>query len=202
MRSSRFWASLGVLLLGVTPVLAQPQPDPGLDLYVAKKKLLVKKLDRYLTRDGFLTATLEVSDAQKGFGTFFANVWRIEPDGSWSAIEINRNQPRPRGAGQLSKKELRILAEVLADADPLSLTNQGRPLVNPHVTTIIYGGNRAERTYGVDLRLPVVDPLAPLPADPLVPGVNLTARYSAVLTGVRGLLEPKLLQEELPRRLQ
>jgi hypothetical protein len=199
--SSGIWVSLGVFILAAMPIQAQA-PGPDLDLYRQKNGPPINKLDRYLTREGFLTAPLDVRDEEKGFGVFFGRVWRIEPDGSWTATEIHRNQTSVRGQGKLTKKDLVKLAMALAEADPLTLTNQGRRLVNPHVTTIIYGGNKAERTYGVDRKLKPVDPEEPLPVDPLVPAVNQTARYSAVLTAVRTLIEPNLPQEVRPKRVQ
>src|SRR5262249_38807706 len=141
-------ASLAALLIVIVPLRAQgPAKLPP---YGGQPTPAMIKLKDYLTPDGQLTATLEVRNEKKGFGVFYGRVWRIEPHGTWVAFQIYRNERTIRGQGKFDKKTLRKLAEALAENDPLTLPNVGRPVVNPHVTTVIYGTNRVEKTFGVD----------------------------------------------------
>jgi hypothetical protein len=190
--NSVIWGTAAILFLTVLPLGAQ---QPGqLDPYIAKKSPAVRRLDLYLTAKGHLTTPLELRNEKKGFGIFFGRTWRVEPDGSWTATQTYQNQPRLRGQGKLEKKDLKKLAEALADADALSLPSVGRPVVNPHVVSIAFGPNQAVMTFGVDRRLPVTDPLQA--------GLSVDARYGAIQTAVMGLIEPHLPADPLPVRLE
>jgi hypothetical protein len=145
---------------------AAGQPDP---------------LAAYLAPDGRLRAPLEVRDEKKGFGVFAGMVYRVEPDGRWTVTEIVRRQPYLRGQGQLPREDLKKLAQALARYDLLSLPNVGRPNVNPHVLTIVFGGRAVELTFGVDQVA-----VAPDPADPTP---DLVGRYGGISGAVRGLLQ-------------
>jgi hypothetical protein len=126
-------------------------------------------LEKYLTKEGKLTSAVEVRDEKKGFGTFYGQFWRIEPDGQWQVTGIYLNKPYATAVGKLSKEEVKELATTLAVFDPLTLPSVGQPLVNPHVITIYYGANQARLVFGVDQVLPRVV-VAPLP-EPLPPFV-------------------------------
>lgn len=150
----------------------------------------------YLTEDGKLTAPLEVRDEKKGFGIFFGLVWRVQPDGSWTAIRIDRNQPKLRGRGKLKPEELEQLAKALEKAQVLTLPNLGRKNVNPHVVTIQYGPKRATLVFGVDQRLQI-----PLPGAGKAD--NPVTRFAIVLGAVRAVIDRHIGPEEpLPRRLR
>jgi hypothetical protein len=140
-----------------------------------------KSLKDYLTDDGKLRAPLEVRDEKKGFGTFAGQVYRVAPDGAWSITEIFRRQPTLRAQGVLSAKELKKLASVLLANDALDLPTAGRPLVNPHVMTINYGGCESVLTFGVDQVA-----RRPRAGDP-DPGI--VGRYGAIAGVVRELLQ-------------
>ena len=77
----------------------------------------------------------------------------------------------------------------------MGLPNVGQPRVNPHVVTVAYGPQSSTLIFGVDQKLTPVNPAQPAP--------DFIGRYSAVLSAVRGLIEPHIGPEPpLPRRLK
>lgn len=177
-----------------------------------------KLLAPYLTKDGFLTGTLEVRDELTAFGTFYGTIWRIEPNGSWTITRFLAKNPILIGKGQLSKRQIREVAQRLLPFDPLSLVNIGEPLVNPHVITVSFGPNSASWILGVDqlapivtledLKIPVsalapyvVSKTPPAPKGTLV--VNPITRFAGIETIAKGMIQPNLgVQLDLPERLK
>ena len=52
--------------------------------------------DKFLTKEGKLTATLTLKDAQGGFVGITGLVWTVRPDGSWDRKRfINRTMRMP-----------------------------------------------------------------------------------------------------------
>jgi hypothetical protein len=189
------WILASVLSLAPAAVLAQVPVRESPNPYFIKKVAPEDKLARYLTRDGRLTAPLTVRDEERGFGVFWGTVWTVNQDGSWTSSRIERNIPYARGQGKLTADELKKLAKVLAEADPLTLPNVGQPVVNPHVVTVSFGPQTASLTFGVDQKLTPVNPAQPAP--------DFIGRFSAVQSAVRSLIEPRLGPEPpLPRRLK
>jgi hypothetical protein len=123
---------------------------------LSAQEVAVPGLEKYLTKDGKLTSAVEVRNEKKGFGTFYGTYWRIEPEGDWQVTGIYLNKPYATAVGKLTKAEVKDLAKILAVFDPQTLPSAGQPLVNPHVTTVIFGGNQAQLTFGVDQVLPNV----------------------------------------------
>jgi hypothetical protein len=189
--NTRHATALVLLLTATGLVRAQVYiPPPGTP---AQKE--ADKLALYLTPEGNLRAPLEVRDEKKGFGTFAGMIYRVAPDGKWSITEIVRREPYFRGQGQLTKVQLRKLAQALVRFDVLNLPNAGRPLVNPHVLTIRFGGKTAELTFGIDQ--------VAAPPNPANPAPDVVSRYGGIAGAVRGALRspaPKGVPAEGPPR--
>ena len=98
--------------------------------------------DKFLTKEGRLTATLTLKDGQGGFAGFTGSIWTVRPDGSWDRKRfINRTMRKPNQQGKLTAKQLQSLADVLAHSQvdnlPPKMGKFGR--ANPHVVTLTWG---------------------------------------------------------------
>lgn len=175
------------------PQVAQPPAGEKPNLYFLKKRQPAKKKGNvYLTKDLKLSAPLQIRDEKKRYGTFWGVIWQIQPDGTWSSSTVYLNQPKLRGKGKLTQAQLKLLAKALSNADVMNLPNIGPPFINPHVITVAYGSHVSFLTFGVDLKL--------TPVNPNQQGADNLGRYSAILTAVRGLLEPQLPPLNPPER--
>ncbi len=146
-----------------------------------KEEPIDEKLAKYLTPKGLLTSPLQVRNEKKGFGIFFGTIWYVQPDGQWTSTRIFRNKPSLRGKGKLNQEELLNLAKALAENEALTLPSLGRPLVNPHVLTIQFGGNTAYLTFGVDQQVP--GKTSPR---------TIFGRYGGIQNAVKAAIEPYL----------
>ena len=73
--------------------------------------------DKFLTKDGKLSATLTLKDGQGGFVGITVLIWTVRPDGSWDRKRfINRTIRKADQQGKLTAKQLQSLADVLAHA--------------------------------------------------------------------------------------
>ena len=98
--------------------------------------------DKFLTREGKLSATLTLKDGQGGFAGFTGLIWTVRPDGSWDRKRfINRTMRKADQQGKLTAEELHSLAAVLAHAQVDKLPPKMGKFrgVNPHVVTLSWG---------------------------------------------------------------
>ena len=113
--------------------------------------------DKFLTRDGKLSATLTLKDVQGGFAGFTGVIWTIRPDGSWDRKRIiSRTTQKPDLNGKLSAKQLRQIADVLthAQVDKLPARLGKFRGVNPHVVTLGWGNRQCAWTLGPGMPVP------------------------------------------------
>ncbi len=183
---------LGVLTMAMLPMGA------FLSAQSVDDELLKKYWDE---EKGKLTSALEVRNEKKGFGIFFGTFWRLEAGGQWKVTRVHRNIPKVIAEGTLKKEELKELALTIAQYDPLTLPNVGRPLVNPHVVSVSFGGKQSYMTFGVDQVLPNVKVSTPKvkksPAsNPYVPKttpvkktVDPSARFAGIQSAIRQAIE-------------
>ncbi len=98
--------------------------------------------DKFLTKEGRLTATLTLKDGQGGFAGFTGSIWTVRPDGSWDRKRfINRTMRKADQQGKLTAEELHSLAAVLAHAQVDKLPPKMGKFrgANPHVVTLSWG---------------------------------------------------------------
>ena len=98
--------------------------------------------DKYLTKEGKLSATLTLKNVQGGFAGFVGVIWTIHPDGSWGRKRIvGRTTRKPDINGKLSAKQLQQVADVLAHAqvDKLPARLGEFRGANRHVITLGWG---------------------------------------------------------------
>ena len=113
--------------------------------------------DKFLTRDGKLSATLTLKDVQSGFAGFTGVIWAIRPTGSWDCNRIvGRTTHKPDLNGKLSAKQLRQTADILAHAQMNKLpTRLGKFRgANPHVVTLGWGKRQCAWTLRPGMPVP------------------------------------------------
>ena len=95
--------------------------------------------DKFLTKEGGLTATLTLKDGQGGFAGITGFVWTIRPDGSWDRKRItNSRMDKPDQQGKLTAKQLQSLVDILAHAQVHKLPARLGKFrgANPHLVTL------------------------------------------------------------------
>ena len=98
--------------------------------------------DKYLTKEGKLSATLTLKDVQGGFAGFTGVVWTIRPDGTWDRKRIvGRATRKPDLNGKLSARQLQQIADALAHAQMSKLPARLGKFrgANPHMVTLGWG---------------------------------------------------------------
>jgi len=141
--------------------------------------------DKFLTKDGMLTATLTFRDVQGGIAGFTGVVWAIQPDGSWDCKRIiGRKTRKPDLSGKLSAEQLHQMTDVLAHAqvDKLPARLGKFRGANPHVVTLSWGKQQCTWT---------LRPGMPVPKYPDQPFGKLTDedRFSEIAQTVAKLLK-------------
>ncbi len=128
--------------------------------------------DKFLTREGKLSATLTLKDGQGGFAGFTGLIWTVRPDGSWDRKRfINRTIRKADQQGKLTAKQLQSLADVLAHAQVHKLPSKMGKFrgANPHVVTLSWGKHQCAWT---------LPPGSPVPKYPDQPFGKLTPQDS------------------------
>ena len=113
--------------------------------------------DKFLTKEGKLSATLSLKDGQSGFAGITGLIWTVRPDGSWDRTRfINRTMRKPNQRGKLTAKQLQSLADVLAHAQVDKLPPKMGKFrgANPHVVTLICGKHQSEWTLPTGSSMP------------------------------------------------
>ncbi len=113
--------------------------------------------DKFLTKDGKLSATLTLKDVQSGFAGFTGVIWTIRPDGSWDRKRIiGRTTRKPDLNGKLSPKQLQQMAGVLTHAqmDKLPARLGKFRGANPHVVTLGWGKQQCAWTLRPGMPVP------------------------------------------------
>ncbi|MGF1578512.1 MAG: hypothetical protein ACFCD0_04030 [Gemmataceae bacterium] len=170
-----------------------PSPKEKKELRERKELIdLISKLrampgmKKYITVQGFLTQAIIVRDELVGFGVFAGTIWQINPDGSYVVTHIAQRKRFLGGRGKISPRAVLDLAVILKNNDVLSLPSGGLDgRVNPHRTTISFGGRQAVLVLGVDQTLPV--------GDVTKPAANISGRYAGIITAVQGLAKTNIL---------
>ena len=124
--------------------------------------------DKFLTKEGRLSATLTLKDGQGGFAGFTGSIWTVRPDGSWDRKRfINRTMRKADQQGKLTAKQLHSLADVLAHAQVDKLPHKMGKFrgANPHVVTLSWGKHQCVWT---------LPPGSPVPKYPDQPFGKLT----------------------------
>ena len=119
--------------------------------------------DKFLTKEGKLSATFTLKDGQGGFAGITGLIWTVRPDGTWDRKRfINRSMRKPDMQGKLTAKQQQSLADVLAHAqvDKLPPTMGKFRGANPHVVTLSWGKQQCEWT------LPTGSPVPKYPDQP------------------------------------
>ena len=128
--------------------------------------------DKFLTKEGRLTATLTLKDGQGGFVGITGSIWTVRPDGSWDRQRfINARIDKPDQQGKLTAKQLQALADVLAHAQIHKLPDRLGKFrgANPHVVTLSWGKSTCVWT---------LPPGSPVPKYSNQPGGKLTPEDS------------------------
>jgi hypothetical protein len=128
--------------------------------------------DKFLTKEGKLSATLTLKDGQGGFVGITGLIWTVRPDGSWDRKRfINRTMRKADQEGTLTAKQLQSLADVLAHAQIHKLPAKLGKLrgANPHVVTLTWGKRKCVWT---------LTPGSPVPKYPDQPFGKLTPEDS------------------------
>jgi len=113
--------------------------------------------DRYLTKDGKLSATLTLKDVQGGFAGFTGVIWTLHPDGSWGRKRIVGRATRKSDlTGKLTAKQLQQIADVLAHAQVDKLPGRLGKFrgANPHVVTLGWGKRQCAWTLPSGMPIP------------------------------------------------
>jgi len=128
--------------------------------------------NKFLTKDGKLSATLKLKDVQGGFAGFTGVIWTIHPDGSWDRKRIVGHATRkPDLTGKLTAKQLQQIADVLVHAQVDKLPGRLGKFhgANPHVVTLGWGKRQCAWT---------LPPGMPIPKYPNQPFGKLTVEDS------------------------
>ncbi len=143
------------------------------------------KTGDYLTKDGKLAQTLEVSDLQGGFAGFTGRQWAVEPSGQWTVARVFNKKVEVEQKGTLTKEELTELAKQLATYELAKLESKtdGKPMANPHVITIKWGKRESTLTLAAGSAIPVPDPKKPT--------ATVESRYGGIVKAVQELLKEK-----------
>tara|TARA_B100001146_G_C15828348_1_gene283928 strand:+ start:135 stop:425 length:291 start_codon:yes stop_codon:yes gene_type:complete len=72
--------------------------------------------DKFLTKDGKLSATLTLKNGQGGFVGITGLIWTVRPDGSWDRKRfINSKIGNADQQGKLTAKQMQFLAHAQVD---------------------------------------------------------------------------------------
>ena len=98
--------------------------------------------DKFLGKDGKLTAALTLKDSQSGFAGITGLLWIVRTGGSWERKRFANNRiAKADQQGKLTPKQMQSLADVLAHAQihklPAKIGKFHGP--NPHVVTLSWG---------------------------------------------------------------
>jgi hypothetical protein len=107
----------------------------------------------YLTPRDFLAERVEVRELRGGVAGFTGIYCSIEPDGAWSAGPLLPPAGRkgtPSDKGKADRNSLKRLAGEFERSDLAGLPNYGRPLANPLVFKVFFGGRVSELMPGRD----------------------------------------------------
>ena len=113
--------------------------------------------DKFLGKDGTLTATLTLKDSQSGFAGITGLLWTIKPDGSWERKRFTNNRmAKADQQGKLTPKQMQSLADVLIHAQihklPPKIGKYRGP--NPHVVTLTWGNHQCAWTVSAGALVP------------------------------------------------
>ncbi len=113
----------------------------------------------YLTQDGKLKETLDLTDVQGGFAGFTGKGYVVEPSGEWKLLKVFNDKKDVEAKGTLSKEQLAALAKELAAYDLAGLadTKAGKAGANPHVVTVHWGKKETVVTLNASDPLPRPD---------------------------------------------
>lgn len=116
-------------------------------------------LAHFLSDEGELRFPLTLRDSQSGFAGVTGLLWKIQCDGSWTRQSfVNEDLRMTEQKGQLSKEQIRELAQALVKADMVGLTpSTGQTDVNPHVVSVTYGKKKASVILDAGSLLPQSD---------------------------------------------
>lgn len=141
--------------------------------------------DRFLGKDGNLTAILSLKDGQGGIAGITGLLWTVRPDGSWERKPFtNKSIGKPDQKGKLTPKQLQTLADILAHAQihklPAKIGNFRGP--NPHLVTLSWGKQQCVWT------LPAGSPVPKYPDQPFGK-LTLQDGFSEISQALRKMLK-------------
>ena len=113
--------------------------------------------DKFLTKDGKLSATLTLKDVQGGAAELTGVIWTVRSDGSWDRKRIiGRKTGKPDLSGELTATQLQQIAGVLAHAQMDKLPPRLGKFhgVNPHMVTLAWGKHQCAWTLPPRVRVP------------------------------------------------
>ena len=113
--------------------------------------------NKFLAKDGRLSATLKLKDVQGGFAGFTGVIWTLHPDGSWDCKRIVGRATRKSDlTGKLTAKQLQQIADVLAHAQVDKLPGRLGKFrgANPHVVTLGWGKHQCVWTLPPGMPIP------------------------------------------------
>ncbi len=113
--------------------------------------------NKFLAKDGRLSATLKLKDVQGGFAGFTGVIWTLHPDGSWDCKRIVGRATRKSDlTGKLTAKQLQQIADVLAHAQVDKLPGRLGKFrgANPHVVTLGWGKQQCVWTLPPGMPIP------------------------------------------------
>ncbi len=113
--------------------------------------------NKFLAKDGRLSAALKLKDVQGGFAGFTGVIWTLHPDGSWDCKRIvGRATRKPDLTGKLTAKQLQQIADVLAHAQVDKLPGRLGKFrgANPHVVTLGWGKQQCVWTLPPGMPIP------------------------------------------------
>tara|TARA_Y100000588_G_C14060164_1_gene841038 strand:+ start:207 stop:716 length:510 start_codon:yes stop_codon:yes gene_type:complete len=113
--------------------------------------------DKFIGKDGKLTATLTLKDSQIGFTGITGLLWAIKPDGSWERkCFTNNRMAKADQQGKLTPNQMQLLADVLTHAQmhklPAKIGKYRGP--NPHIVTLSWGNHECAWTLAADSLVP------------------------------------------------
>lgn len=113
--------------------------------------------NKFLAKDGRLSAALKLKDVQGGFAGFTGVIWTLHPDGSWDCKRIvGRATRKSELTGKLTTKQLQQIADVLAHAQVDKLPGRLGKFrgANPHVVTLGWGKQQCVWTLPPGMPIP------------------------------------------------
>lgn len=140
----------------------------------------------YLSKDGKLTHTLEVSQLSGRSSADSGWKWTIAPDGTWTLSKIFKNEATLAVKRKLSAEGLAKLVALLAKYELAKLPSKSgvsprvSPGVKPHLTTLQFGKQQAQLAGA-----------APPKLDTKNPAGSVESRFAGIWLGVKELLSRK-----------